>query len=76
MGVLHLCPKLKRPMDTKVYIEHLFVGRLIITISFLPAVWNNLQQNTTTAQATHIGKNLNLLEESIEHLPLHALTFS
>lgn len=46
--------KLRRSRDAKVYIEYLLISRLVITVSFLPIVWNDLH-SPAIAQATHIG---------------------
>ena len=47
--------KLRRSRDAKVYIEYLLISRLVITVSFLPLVWNDLQ-SSAIAQAAQIGR--------------------
>ena len=46
--------KLRKSRDAKVYIEYLLISRLVITVSFLPIVWNDLQSHALV-QAAQIG---------------------
>lgn len=47
-------PRLKQARDMKVYIEYLLISRLVITVSFSPAVWSS-NDSLASAPTAHLG---------------------